>query len=152
MSPSIYVVFPVISAGNASTQVGNIYRDFVTSYAPGELSTIEGLVGPTKAFDFADLPCPPPAVAAANTHFYNPQANPARAYSPRIDLPRGILEMDPAFRDCVAAVYQGFDPPMALQPAGEVTPAKDKQFGLPHKRAAAHPHIKPRHVDQGQRD
>lgn len=137
-------MFPTISAGNASTRVGGIYYDFVTSFAPGELSTIEGPGGPTKAFDFADLPCPPPAIAAANIHFYNPRANPGRAYRPRIDLPRGILEMDPAFRDCVAAIFQGFDPPSAFQPEDEVTPAQNARFGPPHKRAAAHPHIKPR--------
>lgn len=124
----------------------------MTSFAPGELSTIEGPGGPTKAFDFADLPCPPPAIAAANSHFYNPQANPQRAYSPMIDLPRGILDMDPAFKNCVAAVYQGFDPPTALAPAGDVTPATKAHFGLPHKRAAAHPHLKPQLSNQGQWD
>lgn len=117
------------------------------SFAPGELSTIEGPGGPTKAFDFADLPCPPPAIAEANIHFYNPQANPTRAYSPMIDLPHGILEMDPAFRYCVAAIYQGIDPPIALKTATELSPA-GIDFG-PKKRAAAHPHIKPQAFSEG---
>ena len=122
------------------------------SYAPGELSTIEGPGGLTKAFDFADLPCPPPAIASANGLFYNPQANPGRPYSPMIDLPRDILDLDPAWKHCVAAVYQGFDPPTALKPAGKITPAQVKKSGPPHKRAAAHPHIKPRPYNQGQQD
>ena len=146
MSPSIYVVFPTISAraGNARTQVGSIYTDYITSFAPGELSTIEGSGGSTKAFDFADLPCPPPAVAEANAFFYNTQANPGSAYSPRVDLPRGILDLDPAFKGCVAAIYQGFDPPRALKSRGKVTPAQRTGFGLPQKRAPVHPHIRPR--------
>lgn len=112
------------------------------SFAPGELSTIEGPGGPTKAFDFADLPCPPPGVASANLHFYNPQVNPGRPYSPMIDLPPDLLKMDPAFGDCVAAIYQGIDPPVALTAAGRLSPPKVR-FGPPQKRAAAHPHIKP---------
>ena len=118
------------------------------SFAPGELSTIEGPGGPTKAFDFADLPCPPPAIAEANIHFYNPQVNPGRAYSPMIDLPPGIKKMDPAFSDCGTAIYQGIDPPIAMQSASEISPPKIR-FGPIQKRAAVHPHIKPQAFGEG---
>lgn len=109
--PSNYLVFPTISAGNACTRVGNIYYDHTIAFAPGAISTIVGNTGVTQEFNFADLPCPPPEVAAADIYFYNPQSNPGRPYSPMIAPPQEIFDMDPAFKSCVAAVYQGFDPP-----------------------------------------
>ena len=33
-----------------------------------------------------------------------------------ISPPPEVFALDPAFKECVAAVYQGFDPPIALQP------------------------------------
>lgn len=87
------------------------------SFAPGELSTIEGTAGATKAFDFGDLPCPPPNVASADWWFYNPVANPTRPYEPRILPPTQVKQLDPAFATCsFAPIYQGFDPPAVLRP------------------------------------
>lgn len=70
-----------------------------------------------QPFNFADLPCPPPAVASADSWFYNPSYNPGRAYSPMVSPPPEVFALDPAFGDCVAAVYQGFDPPYAIPPS-----------------------------------
>lgn len=84
------------------------------SFAPGELSTIAGPGGATKVFNFADLPCPPPDVASADSYFYNPGANPGRQYSPQIAPPPAIWDLDPAFRNCVPALFQGFDPSRAF--------------------------------------
>ena len=115
------MVFPTVSAGNSCTRVGNIYTSVTMSFAPGELSTIEGLNGPTKVFDFADLPCPPPAVASGDWYFYNPQYNPGQAYNPFIAPPPGIFALDPAFSGCVPAENQGLDPPTALPTAPGVS-------------------------------
>lgn len=145
--PSAYVVFPAISAGNSCTQVGNKYTSVTMAFAPGELSTIEGPGGATKVFDFADLPCPPPEVAAADAYFYNPKVNPGRQYSPQIAPPPGIWELDPAFKNCVTAVFQGFDPPRAIPPFAEPNPSKMRHHGLPGiKRSAALAHQLPRAV------
>ena len=58
------------------------------------------------------------------------------------------MEINPAFAHCVPAVHQGFDPPVALQAVDMLTPAEPhdgrRHFGPPHKRAAAHPHMKHR--------
>ena len=113
-SPSVYVIFPQISAGNSITQVGSVYTSVTISLAPGELSSIQGPDGPTKSFNFNDLPCPPSDVAAADSWFYNPEYNPSRAYAPMIAPPPQLFDLDPAFSNCVAAIYQGFDPPIAL--------------------------------------
>ena len=91
------------------------------SFAPGELSTIEGNNGATKVFNFADIPCPPASVASADSYFYNPAVNPGQAYQPRLAPPSAIYNLDPAWRDCVTAINQGFDPPIVLGPASGVT-------------------------------
>lgn len=136
--PSAYVVFPVISAGNACTQVGKKYTSVTMSFAPGELSTIDGPGGATKAFNFADLPCPPPDVAAADSFFYNPKINPGRQYSPQIAPPtERIWKLDPAFPGCVPAINQGFDPPAAVQPLLK------PQVGGFQGRHGLHPRRKP---------
>lgn len=114
ISPSVYLVFPTISAGNECTQVGNVYISQTLSFAPGALSTMVGTSGVVQPFNFEDLPCPPPDVAAADNWFYNPSWNPGRAYSPMVSPPPEIFALDPAFADCVAAVYQGFDPPYPM--------------------------------------
>ena len=117
ISPSVYLVFPTISAGNACTRVGNIYYDKTMTFAPDALSTMVGTSGVVQSFNFADLPCPPPEVASADSWFYNPSYNPGRAYAPMVSPPPEIFAMDPAFAQCVAAVYQGFDPPYPMPTA-----------------------------------
>ena len=94
--------------------MGNIYYDHTIAFAPGALSTIVGNPPQTQEFNFSDLPCPPPDVASADNYFYNPSWNPGRAYAPMIAPPSEIFALDPAFTSCVAAVYQGFDPPHTL--------------------------------------
>ena len=142
--PSNYLVFPTISAGNACTRVGNIYYDHTIAFAPGAISTIEGNTGVTKEFNFADMPCPPPEVAAADSYFYNPQWNPGRPYSPIIAPPKEIFDMDPAFANCVAAVYQGFDPSRAFSIYnGPQNPAPGTGW-KPPKRRRGPGHMVPR--------
>ena len=133
-SPSNYLVFPTISAGNACTRVGNVYYSQTMAFAPGALSTIEGNTQETKEFNFADLPCPPPDVASANQYFYNPSWNPGRPYSPMISPPPELFNLDPAFKNCVTAIYQGFDPPRPLQSKHVV--ANPGEPGWRRKRSA----------------
>ena len=95
------------------------------SFAPGELSTIEGNNGATKSFNFADLPCPPASIASADAYFYNPALDPGQVYRPRIAPPPGIFDLDPAWQDCVTAVNQGFDPPIALPSASGSTESNE---------------------------
>lgn len=141
--PSAYVVFPSISAGNSCTQVGSKLTSVTMSFAPGELSTIAGPSGATKVFNFADLPCPPPDVASAGSCFYNP---PGRQYSPQIAPPPAIWDLDPAFRNCKPALFQGFDPsrafPLISRPRDVIQPG----HGLPRRarRAPALAHQLPR--------
>ena len=54
--PYAYVVFQTIEAGDQCGPVGGKYTTITWSFAPGELSTIEGRGGPAKSFNFADLP------------------------------------------------------------------------------------------------
>lgn len=140
--PSVYLVFPTISAGNSCTRVGNIYERQTIAMAPEAVSSIIGTSGVAAQFNYADLPCPPPDVASAQSFFYNPQFNPGRAYGPMISPPPELFALDPAFKDCVAAVYQGFDPPRAMRPgsgpSGPGGPGKFKRRRSLQKSQPAH--------------
>ena len=118
-SPFAYVKFPTIEASNACGPVGGKYTSVTWSYAPGELSTVEGRLGPSKSFNFADLPCPPPAVAAADWYNYYP----GERYSPIIAPVPQLYKLDPAFANCTLDIYQGYDPPSALTPQTALTPS-----------------------------
>ena len=97
------------------TRIGSTYASAVFTMKPNELSTIAGTAGPSQVFNFADLPCPPPDVAAADKYFYDPDTNPTRAYMPRIVPPSQILDLNPAWKSCTfPANFQFFDPPSAL--------------------------------------
>ena len=73
-SPSIYANFHALTAADECGNVGSrgIIAQTLLAFAPGELSTIAGpLYDPvgtlytkysTRAFDFADFPCPPQSV------------------------------------------------------------------------------------------
>ena len=104
------------------------------TFAPDALSTIVGTSAVVQPFNFADLPCPPPEVASADSWFYNPSWNPGRAYAPMVSPPPEIFAMDPAFKDCVAAVYQGFDPPYPMPTAQG--PSGPGGWGRRKKRSA----------------
>ena len=117
-SPFAYVKFPTIEASNACGPVGGKYTSVTWSYAPGELSTVEGRLGPSKAFNFADLPCPPAAVAAADWYNYYP----GERYAPIIAPVPQLYKIDPAFANCTVDIYQGYDPPTALTPQTALTP------------------------------
>ena len=110
-SPSIYVFFPSISANDGCTQVGNTYSSTMTSFAPGQLSTIAA-PGVTKVFDFENLAC---------------------GAKPLIAPPSFLFNLDPAFHDCIPGLSQGVDPPTAV-PAGGADSTPVGRF----KRAQAH--------------
>ena len=59
ISPSVYVIFPVISATNDCGQLGHFYTSLAESFAPGELQTVDGLNSEYCSFNAVDLPCPP---------------------------------------------------------------------------------------------
>ena len=97
---SLYVIFNSIIASDGCRQIGNTYAMITTSFAPGELSTIDKSSGATRVFDFSDLPCGP---AGDNPH-----------YSPIIAPPPFLTNLDPAFATCIPGAEQGIDPPGQL--------------------------------------
>ena len=132
--PSVYVVVSSLSAGNAHTRLGPTFASAIFSMMPGDLSTIAGTAGPSAAalFNFADLPCPPPDVAAADSWFYNPQVNPSRPYMPRLLPPSQILTLDPGWSSCTfPANFQFFDPPSAFPPSNGGEGPGDKKREVP---------------------
>ena len=132
ISPSIYAVFPSIIASDGCNRIGNAYGPITTSFAPGELSTIDVGGHSTNVFNFADLPCPPSGVDVPA----------GETYAPLIAPPAFIWDLDPAFSTCVPGYSQGVDPPNALTsgvPGGPddppVKPRRRRDVG-----GHAHPH------------
>lgn len=116
---SAYVVIPSLSAGNKCTLLA-AYSSQTFTFGPGQLSTIQGPSSVTKEFNFADLPCPPPEVAADETNFYNPAVNPTKTYAPIIAPFQQLFDLNPAFHNCIVGANQGIDPYTAL-PVGVPT-------------------------------
>ncbi|KAK0513753.1 hypothetical protein JMJ35_003475 [Cladonia borealis] len=108
-SPSVYAIFGSIRATDGCTQVGTTFKDFTTSFAPGDLSTVDSS-GATKVFDFGDLPC-------------GPSGTEDISYAPTIAPPSFIFnELDNgAFATCIPGADQGIDPPIAVQGGGGVS-------------------------------
>ena len=104
VSPSIYAIFPSIMASDGCNQIGKGYGPITTSFAPGELSTIDIGGHSTNVFNFDDLPCPPPGI-------FVPSGQP---YAPLIAPPPFIWGLDPAFSTCQPGYSQGLDPPHAI--------------------------------------
>lgn len=79
ISPSVYVIFPLISATNDCGQLGPVYTSLTESFAPGELQTVDGLSFEYCSFNAVDLPCPP-----------------SDGYETQIDTQGGPVTEDPA--------------------------------------------------------
>ncbi|KAL8901617.1 MAG: hypothetical protein Q9207_005113 [Kuettlingeria erythrocarpa] len=119
-SDNIYVVVPQLSAGNNCTKIAE-YTSRTFTFKPGELSTIQGPANITKEFNFADIPCPPPDVAEDVKWFFNPDFNPAQPYAPVVAPFSQLWDLDPAFKDCIVPLNQGFDPSIAYSTADAPT-------------------------------
>ncbi|KAL8958671.1 MAG: hypothetical protein Q9193_004319 [Seirophora villosa] len=124
-----YIVVPELSAGNRCTKITE-FTSLTFTFAPGELSTIQGPANITKEFNFGDLPCPPPDVSSDAHWFYNPAFNPTQTYAPLVAPFSQLYDLHPAFKDCIVAENQGFDPAIALPPADAPTlPNPASRFG-----------------------
>lgn len=129
---SAYVVIPELSAGNKCTFITAYFSQTFT-FGPGQLSTIQGPSSVSKEFNFADLPCPPPDIAADDSWFYNPAFNPAQTYAPIIAPFPQLFDLNPAFHNCTVGLNQGFDPPLALPMALGPTQPRGRFHGRDRK-------------------
>ncbi len=134
--PSIYAVFPSIMASDGCNQIGKGYGPITTSFAPGELSTIEAS-DTTNVYNFSELPCAPSGI----------EVPPGETYAPLLAPPSFLYDLDPAFSACVPAYVQGvnppFDPPIAVTSVKGGLRGPDIQDNLPPRRdlgAYARPH------------
>lgn len=133
-SPSIYVIFPVISATNKCGQLGHVYTSLTESFAPGELSTVDGLSFTYGAFNAEDLPCPPSdgyetqldinsKPASLNPAIIKFESVYAKEVKPFVQLPDRVTQLDPAWMSCgLSLINVGIDPPRALLPATNMAP------------------------------
>ena len=131
--PSIYAIFPSIIASDGCNRIGGAYGPITTSFAPGELSTIDVGGHMTSVFNFADLPCPPSSI----------QLPPGETYAPLIAPPAFIFDLDPAFSTCVPGYSQGVDPAIAFTSGildGPGSPGANPRRRRDVVGAHAHPH------------
>ncbi|KAL8628785.1 hypothetical protein Q9189_005513 [Teloschistes chrysophthalmus] len=123
VSPSVYVAFGDVSAGDACGAVGQKHTSITLGFAPGELQTVTALGKDhydttlhTRAFDPRNILCPPDfkpeelfvqqdSLAGINT------------YRPRIQIPPALQNLDPKWSSCIVDPYEGIDPPRQLVPA-----------------------------------
>ncbi|MCJ1392685.1 mucin 5B, oligomeric mucus gel-forming [Xylographa bjoerkii] len=126
-SPSIYLVFPTISAVDACGLIGSIHTSTTIGFAPDDVSSV-ALVGGTTAFgvfDPADAQCPP---LDATVPLYSIIGQ--TGYNPIISPPAGLTLLDPAWAGgCVIAEFQGNDPPFALIPQSNLSPTTSRPPG-----------------------
>ena len=140
-SPSIYVVFPFVTASDGCGLVGDSIINLTLSFAPGELSTLgkppasflstfypdDAGIGPdlaeaagppavTRSFDPADMPCGP---MSGSNYF---QYHTALSYEPVFALPQKLRNLRPDWDRCVEDGWDGQDPPFALTPAENLDP------------------------------
>lgn len=117
-------------ASDGCNQIGKGYGPITTSFAPGELSTIDIGGRSTNVYDFADLPCPPPGIDV-------PAGKP---YAPLIAPPSFIWGLDPAFSGCIPGYSQGVDPPTAHPTAPGLGGPGDPGVAPPRRDLAGHAH------------
>ena len=95
-------------ATDGCRRIGQGFGPITTSFAPGELSTIDVSKRATSMYDFSGLPCPPPSI----------DVPPGETYAPLMAPPSFIYALDPAFSTCVPGFDQGdlppVDPPIAF--------------------------------------
>ena len=125
----------MISAKDGCKQIGPAFTSVTVAFPPGALSTI-GPDSSTRSYNFADLACPPSSV----------KLDSGEPDAPRVAPPDLLFDLNPAFRDCIAAAGQGVDPPTTLGLADLVKEAEKPGFGSNpprHRRAPAHAHVIP---------
>lgn len=143
VSPSVYVVFPIILATNACGLVGNAYTSWTLGVPEHQLSTYQQGFG-TSAFNPADLGCPGPDPGKLDDPYeLEDEANQG---APSVLLPADLTSLDPAWKSCVlGGLDLGRDPPRALQPASNMAPKATSHDPAPIETLSiAFPHSIPK--------
>lgn len=123
VSPSVYVAFGDVSAGDACGAVGQKHTSITLGFAPGELQTVTALGKDhydtalhTRAFDPRNVLCPPDFKPEPLFVQQDSLAG-IHTYRPRIQIPPALQNLDPAWSTCIVDPYEGIDPPRQLVPA-----------------------------------
>ncbi|KAL8845821.1 MAG: hypothetical protein Q9221_009041 [Calogaya cf. arnoldii] len=115
VSPSIYVAFGDVSAGDACGAIGLGKDHYVTTLG-------------TRAFDPANVLCP--LDYEPETLFVQQDSLAGiSTYRPRIEIPQALQDLDPAWKRCVVDSYEGIDPPHALSNSQLLAPPLPKETG-----------------------
>lgn len=141
-SPSVYVAFGDVTAGNLCGTVGVVHSSVTLAFAPGELSTYDWRGG-SRAFDPNDLPCGPnqPFVFGPMGIQGAPEGG---IYKPTVYMPEKLRSLDPAWASCKSDYYEGVDPPHPLTAVVAMDPAMTTTAtGPPSTTTPARPNSTP---------
>lgn len=123
VSPSVYVAFGDVSAGDACGAVGQKHTSITLGFAPGELQTVTALGKDhydttlhTRAFDPRNILCPPD-FEPEELFVQQDSLAGIHTYRPRIQIPPALQNLDPTWSSCIVDPYEGIDPPRQLVPA-----------------------------------
>ena len=142
VSPSVYVVFPIILATNDCGLVGNAYTSWTIGVPEHQLSTYQQGMG-TSVFNPADLGCAGSDPGNIDPYELEDQANQG---APSVVLPADLTNLDPAWKSCVlGGLDLGRDPPQALKPASNMAPKATSLDPAPTEtQSVAFPHSIPK--------
>lgn len=124
--------------------LGRVHTSVTLSFHPQNMSTVVLRItrlfidATTLPFDFADAQCPPSWLGESTLSFVW-----QKCYNPLIAPPPDLTLIDPAWNKCLAADFQGFDPPRILGPASSlVAPASSEDPDITTIAASPVPSVK----------
>lgn len=126
VSPSIYLLFPTVSAVDDCGIRGSIRTSVTVAVATEHLSSV--VAGYPERLNIADLLCQPASLSPGGSYwrhgaYYDaPISFLGEGYKPIISPPPEIASLDPTWGGCVVDVFEGKDPPRALTPVAALTP------------------------------
>lgn len=125
ISPSVYLLFPTVSAVDDCGIRGSTHTSVTIAVATEHLSSV--VAGFPEKLNIADLLCQPASLSPGGSYwkhgaYYPPISFLGEGYKPMISPPPEIVSLDPTWGGCVVDVFEGKDPPRALTPVAVMTP------------------------------
>jgi hypothetical protein len=125
ISPSVYLLFPTVSAVDDCGIRGSTHTSVTIAVATEHLSSV--VAGFPEKLNIVDLLCQPASLSPGGSYwkhgaYYPPISFLGEGYKPMISPPPEIVSLDPTWGGCVVDIFEGKDPPRALTPVAALTP------------------------------
>lgn len=125
ISPSVYLLFPTVSAVDDCGIRGSTHTSVTIAVATEHLSSV--VAGFPEKLNIVDLLCQPASLSPGGSYwkhgaYYPPISFLGEGYKPMISPPPEIVSLDPTWGGCVVDIFEGKDPPRALTPVAALNP------------------------------